>query len=69
MMMRKALHPSDDEDRLYVSRKKKKKDPPTINIAWMQQYNVTANWLKSLNGTLFSHVWRRGGLALDPLQK
>ena len=30
---------------------------------------VTANWLKSLNGTLFSHVWRRGRLALDPLQK
>ena len=28
---------------------------------------VTANWLKSQNGTLFSHVWRRGGLALDPL--
>ena len=25
--------------------------------------------LKSLNGTLFSHVWRRGRLALDPLQK
>ena len=31
--------------------------------------NVTANWLKSHNGTLFSHVWRRGRLALDPLQK
>ena len=30
---------------------------------------VTANWLKSQNGTLFSHVWRRGRLALDPLQK
>ena len=30
---------------------------------------VTGDWLKSLNGTLFSHVWRRGGLALDPLQK
>ena len=29
--------------------------------------NVTANWLKSQNGTLFSHVWRRGRLALDPL--
>ena len=29
---------------------------------------VTANWLKSQNGTLFSHVWRRGRLALDPLQ-
>ena len=27
------------------------------------------NWLKSLNGTLFSHVWRRGRLALDPLPK
>ena len=27
------------------------------------------NWLKSLNRTLFSHVWRRGRLALDPLQK
>ena len=27
------------------------------------------NWLKSQNGTLFSHVWRRGRLALDPLQK
>ena len=27
------------------------------------------NWLKSLNGTLLSHVWRRGRLALDPLQK
>ena len=24
--------------------------------------------LKSQNGTLFSHVWRRGRLALDPLQ-
>ena len=31
-------------------------------------YYVTANWLKSQNGTLFSHVWRRGRLALDPLQ-
>ena len=30
--------------------------------------NVTANRLKSQNGTLFSHVWRRGRLALDPLQ-
>ena len=30
--------------------------------------SVTANWLKSQNGTLFSHVWRRGRLALDPLQ-
>ena len=30
---------------------------------------VTANWLKSQNGTLFLHVWRRGRLALDPLQK
>ena len=30
---------------------------------------VTANRLKSQNGTLFSHVWRRGRLALDPLQK
>ena len=29
---------------------------------------VTANRLKSQNGTLFSHVWRRGRLALDPLQ-
>ena len=29
---------------------------------------VTTNWLKSQNGTLFSHVWRRGRLALDPLQ-
>ena len=28
---------------------------------------VTANWLKSQNGTLFLHVWRRGRLALDPL--
>ena len=28
---------------------------------------VTANWLKSQNGTLFSHVWRRGRLGLDPL--
>ena len=28
---------------------------------------VTANSLKSQNGTLFSHVWRRGRLALDPL--
>ena len=27
---------------------------------------VTANSLKSQNGTLFSHVWRRGRLALDP---
>ena len=30
--------------------------------------HTTANWLKSQNGTLFSHVWRRGRLALDPLQ-
>ena len=36
---------------------------------------ITARWicdgkcLKSQNGTLFSHVWRRGRLALDPLQK
>ena len=30
---------------------------------------VTANWLKSQNGTFFSHVWRRVRLALDPLQK
>ena len=30
--------------------------------------SVTANWLKSQNGTSFSHVWRRGRLALDPLQ-
>ena len=29
---------------------------------------VTANRLKSQNGTLFSHVWRRGRLAFDPLQ-
>ena len=29
---------------------------------------VTANRLKSQNGTLFSHVWRQGRLALDPLQ-
>ena len=28
---------------------------------------VTANSLKSQNGTLFSPVWRRGRLALDPL--
>ena len=28
---------------------------------------VTANSLKSQNGNLFSHVWRRGRLALDPL--
>ena len=28
---------------------------------------MTANYLKSHNGTLFSHVWRRGRLALDPL--
>ena len=28
---------------------------------------VTANWLKSQNRTLFSHVWRQGRLALDPL--
>ena len=28
---------------------------------------VTANWLKSQNGTLFLHEWRRGRLALDPL--
>ena len=33
------------------------------------QYDiVTRNWLKSQNRTLFLHVWRRGGLALDPLQ-
>ena len=32
-----------------------------------QKTIVTANWLKSQNGTLFSHVWRRGRLALDPL--
>ena len=30
-------------------------------------HTVTANSLKSQNGTLFSHVWRRGRLALDPL--
>ena len=29
--------------------------------------SVTANSLKSQNGTLISHVWRRGRLALDPL--
>ena len=34
----------------------------------MWNRTVTANWLKSHNGTLFSHVWRRGRLALDPLQ-
>ena len=35
---------------------------------WMRSfYIVTANSLKSQNGTLFSHVWRRGRLALDPL--
>ena len=28
---------------------------------------VTANQLKSQNGSLFLHVWRRGRLALDPL--
>ena len=30
-------------------------------------YIVTAKWLKSQNGTLFLHVWRRGRLAHDPL--
>ena len=30
--------------------------------------SVTANSLKSQNGTLFSHVWRRGRLALDPFR-
>ena len=29
--------------------------------------SVTANSLKSQNGILFLHVWRRGRLALDPL--
>ena len=32
-----------------------------------QLYGVTENWLKSQNRTLFSHGWRRGRLALDPL--
>ena len=31
--------------------------------------SVTRNCLLSQSGTLFSHVWRRGRLALDPLQK
>ena len=33
----------------------------------LEKLIVTANWLKSQNGTLFSHVWRRGRLALNPL--
>ena len=33
----------------------------------LDQGIVTANSLKSLSGTLFSHVWRQGRLALDPL--
>ena len=45
-------------------------DDPSENYwYWMEMLaTVTANWLKSQNGTLFSHVWRRGRLALDPLQ-
>ena len=42
---------------------------PNINLyvcEWLD--TVTANRLISQNGTLFSHVWRRGRLALDPLQ-
>ena len=35
---------------------------------WLVLSIVTRNCLKSQNGTLFSHVWRRGRLALDPLQ-
>ena len=38
------------------------------SVCSFRYMSVTANRLKSQNGTLFSHVWRRGRLALDPLQ-
>ena len=39
----------------------------TLHYLWLHFAFVTRNWLKSQNGTLFSHVWRWGRLALDPL--
>ena len=39
-----------------------------LHLSLIAVSTVTRNWLKSQNGTLFSHVWRRGRLALDPLR-
>ena len=37
--MRKALHPRNDVNRLYVSRKKEEENLPPLKTAWTHRYN------------------------------
>ena len=62
--------------RIKTERIKQQKAQTLIHMCWifsnhmvnrlLQRISVTANWQKSQNGTLFSHVWRRAGWHLIP---
>ena len=41
MTMHKALHPWDDIDRLYMSKKKEEEDSLVLTIAWMHRYDYS----------------------------